>query len=319
MNWRKLGQIFNFENSPFKDRYISHAQSPQAVVYNDFVRVYFTTRKKEGKYFISCPQYVDYTLDFKAIIDYSKVEIINRGELGCFDEHGIFPFSPLVKKDEIWAYTSGWTRRVSVSVDSGIGLAISNDDGRYFKRLGKGPVLSSSLHEPFLVIDAFVRIFNEKYYMYYIYGEKWIQPDNTYQPERVYKITYATSIDGVNWQKSGKKIIMDVLNENECQALPSVIKMDNRYVMYFCYRDALDFRTNRNSAYKLGYAYSYDLENWIRDDDNCGIGLSDNAECFDSEMMCYPNIFNIKDDYFLLYNGNSFGKNGFGIAKLLNK
>ena len=314
MEWTKLGQVFDFKNSPFKDKFISHAQSPQAVVFDDYVRVYFTTRKADGDFFLSYPQFVDYNKDFSEIINYSNDEIIPLGNLGCFDEHGIFPFSPLKIGNEIKAYTSGWTRRVSVSVDSGIGLGISSDNGITFEKLGDGPILSSSLNEPFLVIDAFVRFFEDRYYMFYIFGEKWAKSSESSQPERVYKISFATSEDGLNWKKSGKKIIEDVIDENECQALPTVIKISNKYVMFFCYRNMVNFRTNKECSYKIGYAYSDDLINWTRDDENSGMFLSDNG--FDSEMMCYPNIFEMDNEYYLLYNGNNFGEKGFGIAKL---
>jgi hypothetical protein len=40
---------------------------------------------------------------------------------------------------------------------------------------------------------------------------------------------------------------------------------------------------------------------------------------WDSEMMCYPNVFECNKDTYLIYNGNDFGKNGFGIAKLINR
>ena len=315
MKWTKLGQIFDFEKSPFSKKFSSHAQSPQAVVFDDYVRIYFTSRKIDGDFYISFPQYVDFTKDFSEIINYSKDEIIPLGNLGCFDEHGIFPFSPLKIGNEIKAYTSGWTRRVSVSVDSGIGLSISLDSGNTFKKLGDGPILTSSLNEPFLVIDAFVRFFNNQYYMFYIYGERWIFDDNTKQAERVYKITYATSIDGINWIKSGIKIIGDALNQNECQALPTVTKIEDKYIMYFCFRDAFNFRSDKKNSYKLGYAYSLDLKSWIRDDENVGIELSESG--FDSEMMCYPNSFEMNNEFYLLYNGNKFGEKGFGIAKLI--
>ncbi len=315
MKWEKLGQIFNFYESPFAKRFVSHAQSPQAIEFNDFIRVFFSTRILDIKNkFISIPQYVDFSKDFKSIINYSTQEIITKGELGCFDEHGIFPFSPTFIDGKLYAYTSGWTRRVSVDVDSGIGLAQSLDGGYTFTRLGQGPVLTASIYEPFLVIDAFVRKFENKYYMFYICGERWIKNNNNF-PERVYKITYAVSDNGVDWQKSNKKIISNKIDENECQALPTVIKIDNCYHMYFCYRNMLDFRNNKSRGYRIGYAYSYDLINWVRDDAKCGIDLS--QEGWDSEMMCYPNLFKMGENIFLLYNGNEFGKNGFGLAKLI--
>ena len=60
-----------------------------------------------------------------------------------------FKLSNVLKhENKIYAYLSGWSRRVSVSVETGIGLAMSYDDGKTFKRLGNGPVLTSSLSEP---------------------------------------------------------------------------------------------------------------------------------------------------------------------------
>lgn len=318
MKWEKLGQIFEFDNSPFKADYVSHAQSPQALVLDDRVRVFFSTRKidKTGK-FLSYIQYVDYDKDFKKILYYSNHDVIPLGELGCFDEHGIFPISPLVFRDEIYAYTTGWTRRVSVDVDTGIGLAISKDKGETFQKLGHGPVLSASLHEPFLVGDAFVRVLNGKFYMFYIFGKRWSKATKKHAPERVYKIGYATSGDGINWQKAGKSIIADKIDENECQALPTVIQIGERYHMFFCYRHMRGFRSEKGKGYQLGYAYSDDLIDWVRNDENAGIALSKDG--WDSDMMCYPNIFKCKDNVYLIYNGNDFGRNGFGIAKLISE
>jgi hypothetical protein len=315
MKWKKLGQIFEFEKSPFKERFLSHAQSPQALVFDDFIKIYFSTRKKESNgMFSSYIQYIDMSKDLKKIINYSKNEVIPLGSLGCFDEHGIFPINPVKIGEQVYAYTSGWTRRKSVSIDSGIGLVISDDNGDTFKRIGDGPVLSSSLFEPFLIIDGFVRKFENVFYMFYIFGQKWCEPTKQHSSERVYKIGYATSDDGINWVKANKCIIEDKIDENECQALPTVIKIEERYHMYFCYRHMLGFREDKTKAYRLGYAYSDDLITWIRDDNNMGIIKEKNS--WDSDMMCYPNIFEVNDDVYLLYNGNEFGKCGFGLAKL---
>ena len=312
MKWKKLGQIFDFDKSPLSDTFVSHAQSPQAVVYEDFVRVYFTTRIRDSeKTFLSIPQFVDFSKDFKNILNYSNKEVIKRGKLGCFDEHGIFPFSPSFVNGNLYAYVSGLFRGVSVSIDGSIGLAISNDNGLIFTRLGDGPVLSASLFEPFLVVDPFVRFFNSQYYMFYIRGIKW---SNNCPPERVYKISYATSLNGIDWQKSNNLIISNILGDNECQALPTVIDINCVYHMYFCYREMLGFKTEIGKGYKLGYAYSDDLECWTRDDALGGLFLSSSG--FDSEMMCYPNIFRVDKHIYLLYNGNDFGKLGFGLAIL---
>jgi predicted GH43/DUF377 family glycosyl hydrolase len=314
MNWQKLGQIFRFMESGFDTEFISHAQSPQAVVFDDFVRIYFSTRKKSknGK-FLSHVQYVDFDKKFTHIVNRSRHEVIKLGALGTFNEHGIFPFNPVQYKNKIYGFTTGWTRRVSVDVDSGIGLAVSNDDGITFTKMGDGPVLTSSLHEPFLVCDGFVRVFNGIFHMWYIYGIDWKLYGASPYPERTYVIGHATSENGVDWKKQGQQII-ESKHKGECQALPTVIKIRSRYSMYFCHRHSHDFRNNPKNAYKLGYAYSDDLIHWTRDDENVGIDVS--KEGWDSDMLCYPHVFQCDNRIYLLYNGNEFGRHGFGLAVL---
>lgn len=318
MKWQKMGQVFEFEKTGFKGRFASHAQSPQALVLGDRVRVFFSTREIDdtGK-FLSHVQYVDYDKEFKGIIGQSEHEVMPLGNLGCFDEHGIFPLSPVRVGNKVYGYTNGISRRTSVDVESGIGFATSEDEGKTFQKLGNGPLLSASLHEPFLVGDAFVREFDGAFHMFYLFGKKWSEATDDHAAERVYKIGHAISDDGISWRRDdggGKAIIDDKVDENECQALPTVIRIDGRYHMYFCYRHMAGFRDEKGKGYRLSYAYSDDLKTWTRDDTQAGIGLSD--EGWDSEMMCYPNIFKCEGTVYLLYNGNKFGRGGFGIAKL---
>ena len=315
MKWKKLGKIFNPLDHKLHNNCFEFAQSPQALVFDNFVRIYFSTREKdnEGK-FLSHVSFVDFDKSLTKIIAVADKEVIPLGDLGCFDEHGIFPMNIVKDNDRILAYTTGWNRKISVSADASIGHAYSTDNGLTFQKTGKGPVMTASLHEPFLVCDAFVKKIDEVYYMWYIYGVKWIKSVEEEAPQRVYKIAQATSFDGLTWQRDGKKIIADTLHENECQALPAVIEYKGKYHMIFCYRDAFGFRTDKSKGYRLGYAFSEDLVNWTRDDENIGINVS--ADGWDSDMMCYPNIFTCNNKVYLLYNGNEFGRQGFGLAVL---
>ncbi|HBH16058.1 MAG TPA: hypothetical protein DDY11_14895, partial [Leclercia adecarboxylata] len=85
---------------------------------NDFVRIYFSTRTRDplnGKYH-SHVAYVDMDKTLRETLAVSQHSIISAGELGCFDEHGIFPFNVVRHQNRILAFTTGWNRRVSVSV-----------------------------------------------------------------------------------------------------------------------------------------------------------------------------------------------------------
>ena len=157
MKWSKLGKIFDPTEHRLQNNCLEFAQSPQALVLSDRVRIYFSTRERDsvGKY-LSHVAFVDFDKNMQNIIGVSNHTVIELGELGCFDEHGIFPFNVVRDGNRVLAYTTGWNRKVSVSVDASIGLAISHDDGLTFQKYGKGPVLAASLNEPFFVGDAFV-------------------------------------------------------------------------------------------------------------------------------------------------------------------
>lgn len=317
MKWKKIGKIFNPIDYQLPNNCVEFAQSPQTIVFDDFVRVYFSTREKDkiGKY-LSHVAFVDFDREFKKVLLVSTETVIPLGNLGCFDEHGIFPINVLKHQDKILAFTTGWNRKVSVSADASVGLAISHDQGLTFEKFGSGPVLTATLNEPFLVCDAFVAYFENQFHMWYIFGTQWTTFVEGQAPDRVYKIAHATSIDGINWEKEGRTIIKDRINKEECQALPSVIFHNGLYHMVFCYRHASGFRTDKEKGYRLGYAYSNDLINWIRDDDKIGIDLS--VDDWDSDMMCYPHLFKVDNQVYLLYNGNEFGRTGFGLAILTN-
>jgi len=167
MKWKKLGKIFDPTDHSLPNDCVEFAQSPQALLCADFVRVYFATRRRDatGKY-VSHIAFVDFDRRLSRLLGVSQHTVIEVGGLGAFDEHGIFPLSPVRDGDRVLAYTTGWNRKVSVPVDSSIGLAISGDDGRTFQKFGAGPVVTSSLYEPFLIADAFVAVHGGTYHMW---------------------------------------------------------------------------------------------------------------------------------------------------------
>lgn len=317
MKWEKLGKIFDPTQHKLPNDCVQFAQSPQALVFDDFVRIYFSTRsvdKRNGKY-LSHIAYVDMHKNLHDVIRVSEKTVIPLGELGCFDEHGIFPMSVMRHGDAVYGYTCGWNRRVSVSVDTAIGLAISRDDGITFQRIGNGPVLAASLHEPCLVGDGFVKVIGEVFHIWYIFGTGWKRFSMDAPPDRTYKIGHAVSNDGFNWVKEeARQIITDRLCADESQALPTVIEIDHRHHMFFCYRQSSDFRGDKCRGYRIGHAYTDDLVNWTREDENPLIRATSGG--WDSDMMCYPHVFECDGEVYLLYNGNEFGRYGFGLAVL---
>lgn len=318
MKWQKLGRIFNPKEHTLTNGCEEFAQSPQALIFDEFIRIYFSTRTidtRNNKY-LSHVAFVDMSKDLCQIIRVSDKTVIPLGEIGCFDQHGIFPMNVVRHGDAILGYTCGWNRRVSVSVDTAIGLAISHDNGATFQRIGAGPVLAASLHEPFLVGDGFVKVIGDVFHMWYIFGTAWKRSSSDIPPDRTYKIGHAVSSDGINWAKEeARQIICDRLGEGESQALPTIVRIGTVYHMFFCYRHSVDFRTNSSRAYRIGHAFSEDLNHWTRNDE-C-LQLEGDPGEWDADMQCYPHVFESDGRIYMLYNGSEFGRFGFGAAVLI--
>lgn len=311
--WKKLGLVFNptdYKNNSWLNEF---AQAPSVLEYDDFIRVYFSCRPKaneQGQY-VSYSSYVDLNKNNFNVLKLGENPILELGKLGTFDEFGTYPSSIIKINDKYMVFYGGWTRCESVPFNVAIGCGIS-DDGKIFEKLGNGPILSYSLDEPFILSGPKIRKFGDTYYLFYIAGRRWITVNG--KPEPVYKIRMATSKDTLNWEKYNKDLIEDLLNENEAQASPDVIFANGKYHMFFCYREASDFRKNKDRSYKIGYAHSTDLISWIRDDSKVGIEISE--EGWDSEMIAYPHVVKLNGKYYMFYLGNEVGKYGFGIAEL---
>ncbi|WP_122096424.1 hypothetical protein [Rahnella sp. Larv3_ips] len=319
MNWQWIrhGKIFTPGEFILNGQPGLFAQSPQTLVFETFIRIYFSTRTPDphnGKY-ISHVAYVDMDKTLQKVLATNQQPVICQGETGCFDEHGIFPFNVVPYKNKVMAFTTGWNRRVSVSVDTAIGLATSQDAGKTFQRFGQGPVMAASQYEPCLVADAFVKVINDTFHMWYIFGTGWKQYAPDSPPDRTYKIGYAQSADGIEWHRQqANQIIPDRLGPQESQALPTVAHFGGLFHLFFCYRESYNFRQAAGRGYRLGYAFSEDGITWTRDDTKVP-ALGETGE-WDDEMQCYPHIFECEGHIYLLYNGNDFGRDGFGLAEL---
>ena len=316
--WRKLGHIYNPCDDANRPAWRwNYAQGVNTVLFDDYVRVYFCCREKpdDNGHTISRIYFAD--LDrtcLTRVIRVSESPVINVGGLGCFDEFGMYPFTAIRNGSKIYGYYGGITRCESVPFNAAIGGAVSHDGGNTFVKMGKGPVLSYSFDEPFVVCSPKIRIFNNKWYMFYSAGRNWTKADN--RPEIYYKLRMAVSDDGINWEKLGKDIIADRINETEAQACGDVTYRNEKYHMFFCYRANQDFRRNPDYSYRIGYAVSKDLLSWTRMDELASIDVSPEADAFDHEMVAYPHVFVVDGKTYMLYLGNEVGKYGFGMAEL---
>lgn len=312
--WKKLGKVFDPSVVTGRPWLKEFAQAPATLLLDDVVRVYFSCRPPadpNGQY-VSYSAYVDLDRrDLTRIIRVADEPILALGELGTFDEFGVYPVSVIRDGDLVRAYYGGWTRCESTPYSVAIGTAISRDDGKSFTRLGPGPLLAQTPNEAFVLSGPKVRRFGNQWYLWYVAGVRWAVHGQ--RAESIYKIRMARSEDGMNWQRTGHDILPSRLEADECQASPDVLFSGGRYHMFYCYKYGVDFR-NSARGYRIGYAHSKDLATWVRDDAKAGIDIS--AEGWDSESIAYPHVLEVDGTIYMLYLGNQVGRHGFGLARL---
>lgn len=315
--WKKLGKIFTPQEITNRVWLKEFAQAPATLIFDTFVRVYFSCRPpadKNGQY-VSYSAYVDLDrTNLFNIIHVSEEPILSLGNLGEFDEFGTYPVSVIRHNNDIRAYYAGWTRCESVPFNVAIGCAVSNDEGKTFNKLGSGPILSYTPDEPFVLSGPKIRRFNNQWVLFYIAGCKWKIVEGRAEP--VYKIRLAISEDGLHWNKLNKNLIESRIEEDEAQASPDVFYANGKYHMFFCYRYSSHYRGKQN-GYRIGYAHSTNLIDWVRDDTKAGIDVSEKG--WDAEMISYPHVFEIDNAIYMAYLGNQVGREGFGLARLDGK
>jgi hypothetical protein len=312
--WKKLGKVFTPQEVQGRLWLKEFAQAPATFVMDDVVRVYFSCRPPadaNGQY-VSYSAYVDLDReDFSTVRHVAEQPILSLGGLGEFDEFGTYPVSVVRDGALVRAYYAGWTRCESVPFNVAIGAATSRDGGKTFTKMGNGPILSFCPDEPFVLSGPKIRRFNGRWQLFYIAGRKWKMVDGRAEP--VYKIRMAESDDGVHWAKLNRDLIESRVEGDEAQASPDVVYANGKYHMFFCYRYSSFYRGKLN-GYRIGYASSSNLVDWVRDDSKAGIDVSEQG--WDSEMISYPHVFELDGKTYMAYLGNQVGRHGFGLAVL---
>lgn len=304
MIWHKLGQIF----SPDKnfDWMWSHAANPVPYILNEekgIVRVFFTCRNKNNISHIGYTD-IDFFNDFK-ILNLSDKAVISPGEPGLFDDSGTAMGYLIQKENKFYLFYLGWNLKVTVPWLNTIGLATADSIDGEFKKLGMAPIMDRSNEDPFSISYPSILQDEGKYKMWYGSNLSWGEDQSQMQ----HVIKFAESNDLITWIRTNKIHIGLHYRNEYALSKPWVVKDGNLYKMWYSYRANGDI-----DKYRIGIAESMDGNTWIRKDENAGINVSING--WDSEMICYPSVFKLNNKTYMLYNGNGYGKTGFGLAIL---
>lgn len=302
MQWEKLGLIYGPEG---KNGWDCHsALQPTPIIIDDRIRVYIGIRDQSG---VGRIGYVDLDLnDPTKIIDVAKNPVLDIGAPGAFDDNGVIPGAVLRHDGKIYLYYAGYQLVEKVRFKVFSGLAVSEDNGDTFKRYSQVPIMERTDEGVLFRAIHSVIVEDGKWKVYYGAGSRFVEGAKKSLP--VYNIRYLESTSGVDFPKKGK-VIIDI-NENEHRVgRPYVYKDSGKYKLLYGIG-------TEEVPYRLSYAESDDGVSWVVDEEKMGIEFSQSG--WDSEMMAYPSVVQHNGKTFLFYNGNNYGKEGFGLAVLKN-
>lgn len=308
MKWQRLGLVFgpSGESSWAK----SHATVPTPVLLRDGeIRVYVGMLDERG---VGRVGYVDVAAENpRHILRISEQPCLDIGERGCFDDNGVLPSCFVQHDGRLYMYYNGFQLGVKIRYTIFSGLAVSDDGGETFQRVSRAAVLDRSDKERTFRAAPFVCKENECWRIWYPAGSSWVEIEGKEVP--VVKIVYAESNDGIHWPEQGRLVIDFRDDDEHGVGRPWILRENGLYKMFY------SIRVKSRPGYSgLGYAESPDGISWIRKDEELGLELGA-AESFDSHMLRYGVPVKIGQQTLLFYNGNDFGRSGFGYAVLAGR
>ena len=181
-----------------------------------------------------------------------------------------------------------------------------------FARVSEVPFLERMDGEATIRTAPFVIRVPSGFRMWYVSAKSWITtPVGTSVP--FYSIRTIFSESGADWSAPSVEAI--ALNKEAGEVglgRPWVVQHDGRLIMFYSVRYLRDDST---LVYlRIGCAVSSDGLTWERRDETLDFNCSSTG--WDSEMVCYPAVLPVGDDWYMFYNGNRNGEGGLGCAKI---
>ncbi len=303
--WQKLGLLYCPSGIGRHTKLLSHAANPLPILIDgDIYRIFYSGRDIDNRSSVGA---VDVDIVKRKVIQEYSEPFFENGPQGSFYADGVSIGNCYEVDGKQYMLFMGWQTpqgghwrgdigRLEVKPD----LTLELDSDIPF--LSTDEVDPISLSYPW-VIKNNVGSFS----MWYGSTTTWDAGNG----EMLHVIKFATSADGHHWIREGLAVPYEI-STAQAFSRPTVARdAQNGYEMWFSYR------SGAGEKYHIGYAGSKDGKSWELALKEVGIDVSANG--WDSEMIEYPFVFDHKGQRYMLYNGNGYGKTGFGLAVLVHE
>lgn len=300
-SWQKLGLLYCPSGTNRHPKLVSHAANPLPLrLEGNIYRVFYSGRDVNNRSSVGA---VDIDIVRRRVIREYSQPFFQHGPEGSFYADGVSIGNCYEVNGVRYMLFMGWQAphgghwrgdigRLVVKLD----LTLELDSEKPF--MPSNEVDQISLSYPWVLEK------DGTYEMWYGSTTAWDAGNG----EMLHVINFATSTDGHSWVRKGLAVPYD-LGKAQAFSRPTVIRsVYGGYEMWFSYRNGA------GGKYRIGYAFSQNGREWELALDGAGIHVS--SEGWDSEMIEYPYVFDHAGERYMLYNGNGYGKTGFGLAIL---
>ncbi len=300
--WQKLGLLYCPEGTHRHPKLLSHAANPLPVhIEGDIFRVFFSGRDINNRSSVGA---VDVDISSMKVIEEHHSPLFTHGDVNSFFSDGVSIGNCYEANGKQYMLFMGWQTPQNGHWRGDIGRLVVNPD-LTLELENEAPFIASDEKDPISLSYPWVlKNAEDDYEMWYGSTKTW----DAGNKEMLHVINYATSADGHNWDRKGLAIPYE-LGYAQAFSRPTVaIGVNQTREMWFSYR------SGTGEKYRIGHATSKDSKSWELALNENKITVSTNG--WDSEMIEYPFVFDHKEQRYMLYNGNGYGKTGFGLALL---
>jgi hypothetical protein len=298
--WRKLGRTF--EPQPVHPKLLTHAANPLPIhLEGDIYRVLYGGRDQYNR---SSVGFVDIDVLSNRVLRVSDRPVFEHGCEGSFYSHGVSVGCHYQSAGSRFVLFMGWQVPEGQHWRGEVGRLLLDNSLEVMTLDPQGPLLGRDDTDPLSLSYPWVSARGSELRMWYGSTVAWDAGNG----EMLHVIQSATSVNGLDWVRHGTALPSQ-LGVAQAFSRPVVLDRDfGEAEMWFAYRGP------PGRTYRIGYATMDRYGAWSLNLDEVGIDVSESG--WDSEMICYPFVLDHAGQRYMFYNGNGYGRTGFGIAIL---
>ncbi len=300
--WEKLGQLYCPSVIGRHSKLLTHAANPLPVLIDgDVYRIFYSGRDAENRSSVGA---VDVDIVKRQVIQEHSKPFFENGPQGSFYADGVSIGNCYECDGKRYMLFMGWQSPEGRHWRGDVGRLLVKPD-LTLELDTNIPFMDSDDVDPISLSYPWVcETENGGFVMWYGSTTAWDAGNG----EMLHVINFATSLDGHHWVRQGIALPYE-LGIAQAFSRPTVARnAQGGYQMWF------SFRSGKDEKYRIGYAESKDGKAWDLALNEVGIDVS--VDGWDSEMIEYPFVFDHKGQRYMLYNGNGYGRTGFGLAVL---